>query len=134
MIRWAILTAAAIFAVAVAYAGGDDAIRLSLNSPNSQILITAGEARSSSVIRVRVAAIENPDLTPFGVVVSVLGGGEIGRFAVYPADQTGDYALSLTPTEATALSKPDATVSLALDLIHPATDRLVVTIGSVRLD
>lgn len=130
--RWALALAAALFAAA-AFAGGDQQIRLSPEAPRQTVPLPPASAGDEAVLRVRISAIDNPAMVPFGVVVRTADGTEIGRFAVFPADQTGDYHLSLRPAERAALAQPDAAVSLALDLQGKTAERLTVTIESVQI-
>ncbi len=86
------------------------------------------------LIRVRVTRIENPGMVPFGVVVTLPGGAEIGRFSIFPADRTGDYYLSVTPDERTALLRPGAALHIALDLPTPPREGLEVELTPVFLE
>ncbi len=79
----------------------------------------AVEARvvgSGPVIKLSILAIDNADLVPFGVIVARIDGTEIGRIAVFPADQTGDYFLPL------AVPLPDSQLRLAIDAFGGASD------------
>ena len=80
-----------------------------------------------------MGAIENPGMTPFGIVIKLADGNEIGRFAVFPADRTGDYFLSLKAEESAVLTAPGAAVTLELDLIGTADYRFNVVVDFVRL-
>ena len=130
---WGILVAAALYGAAVAYAGGAGGLRLTLESPQveAQALNAQGSV-GASVLQVRIGAIENPSLTPFGIAVHLPDGQEIGRFAIFPADRTGDYFLSLKPAEQAALAAGDGALLLAIDRIGEPAGPLAVTVDFVR--
>jgi hypothetical protein len=86
------------------------------------------------VIRIRVTRIENPGMTPFGIVVSLPGGAEIGRFSFFPADRTGDYYLSVTPEERAALLSDEPELHIALDLPTPPPEDIEVELTPAFLD
>ena len=139
--RWGlrgIVAAAVLYAAAVAYAGGNNAgehnmARLTLGVPRTTVALQEPSPEQAAALQVRVGAIENPGMTPFGIVIKLADGNEIGRFAVFPADRTGDYFLSLKAEESAVLAAPGAAVTLELDLIGTADDRLNVVVDFVRL-
>lgn len=134
--RWGlrgIVAAAALYAAAVAYAGGDSSVRLTLDLPRTTVALQQPVRQQATALQVRVGSIDNPGMTPFGVVIRLADGNEIGRFAVFPADRTGDYFLSLRPEESAVLAVPGAALTLELDLIGKAHGRLNVVVDFVRL-
>ena len=129
----ALLFCAAIaFAGTAAFAGGDSAMRLTLEAPRREAPVQGAVAAGGSALQVRIGAVDNPSLTPFGIVVRLPDGQEIGRFALFPADQTGDYYLSLKPHERAALSE-GRSVILEIDPTGGKKDPLAVTVDFVRL-
>jgi hypothetical protein len=97
---WAAVVVLALLAAADTGAnspgeGGDRLLRLTTTAP---VVTTEVRAEEPTRLRVRVIEIENPTGTAFGVTATIVGEGtgqrrEIGRFAVFPPDQTGDYIL-----------------------------------------
>ncbi len=137
--RWRILAAAvlygaAIVGAAVSHAGGGEGLRLSLDAPQVKTEIQAKPDAARQVLHIRIGAIENPSLTPFGIVVGLPDGHEIGRFAIFPADRTGDYFLSLKPEERAALTETDGALTLEIDLIGKPDAPLEVTVDFVRAE
>lgn len=130
--RWGILVAAALYGAAVANAGGGGGLRLTLDNPQVQAQALAAPESANAVLQVRIGAIENPSMTPFGIVVRLADGQEIGRFAIFPADRTGDYFLSLKPAEQATLATGDGALMLAIDLIGEPAGPLTVTVDFVR--
>lgn len=122
----AALVAAALAALVLG-GGGDgggqvgDEARLTPAAPASRLDV---DAPGGDVLGLRLARIENPRMTPFGVVVSLVDGAEIGRIYVFPPDRTGDYMLSLTPGERSALAR-DRAVDARLDVAAPAPGLVV---------
>jgi hypothetical protein len=133
--RWLLLAAALGLILGVAQtarAGQDQRATLSTDTPSTTVAPPAAAiASGSATLRVPIVSITNPGKTPFGVVVSIAGGAEIGRFAVFPPDQTGDYNLSLSPSEQAALRVPGAALVLTLDLIGPAREPLSIVLGQI---
>lgn len=137
--RWGILAAAVLYgaviaSAAVSYAGGADALRLSLEAPQVTAEIQVRPDATRHVLHIRIGAIENPSLTPFGIVARLPDGHEIGRFAVFPADRTGDYFLSLKPDERAALAKNSGALTLEIDWIGKPDPSLSVTVDFVRAE
>ena len=130
--RWGILVAAALYGAAVAYAGGGGGVRLTLDSPQVEAQALGAGEPAPTVLQVRIGAIDNPSLTPFGIVVSLAGGREIGRFAIFPADRTGDYFLSLKPAEQAALAQSGGALVLSIDRIGEPSGPLSVTVDFVQ--
>jgi len=94
----------------------------------------AEDVARRGVVRIRVSRIENPSMTPFGIVVSLPAGAEIGRFSFFPADQTGDYYLSVTPEERDALLSDEPELHIALDLPTPPPEDIEVELTPTFLD
>ena len=130
--RWGIVVAAALYGAAVANAGGGGGLRLTLDNPQVQAQALAAPESANAVLQVRIGAIENPSMTPFGIVVRLADGQEIGRFAIFPADRTGDYFLSLKPAEQAALAASGGALLLAIDRIGEPAGPLTVTVDFVR--
>ena len=130
--RWGILVAAALYGAAVAYAGGGGGVRLTPDSPQVEAQALGAGEQAPNVLQVRIGAIDNPSLTPFGIVVSLAGGREIGRFAIFPADRTGDYFLSLKPAEQAALAQSGGALVLSIDRIGEPSGPLSVTVDFVQ--
>ena len=74
-----------------------------------------------AILYLELSRIDNPAMTPFGLIATTPDGIEIGRIAIYPADQTGTYALGLEGAALAALRAAGA-VALELDFLqgHPA--------------
>lgn len=96
--------------------GGGGEARLTADSPSARLGVDAPER---DLLALRLERIDNPRMTPFGVVVSQVDGTEIGRFSVFPPDRTGDYVVSLTPGERAGIVRNGA-VEARLDLDAPA--------------
>lgn len=129
----ALLCSAAIaYTAAEAFAGGDNALRMTLEAPRMEAPVQGAAEGGDSALQVRVGAVENPSLTPFGIIVRLPDGREIGRFALFPADRTGDYYLSLRPEEQAALSE-DGRVILEIDPTGGEEEPLAITVDFVRL-
>lgn len=96
--------------------GGGGEARLTPDSPSARLGLGAPER---DLLGLRLRRIDNPRMTPFGVVVSQVDGTEIGRFSVFPPDRTGDYVVSLTPGERAGIVRNGA-VEARLDLDAPA--------------
>ena len=76
-------------------------------------------AEDVSRLRLRVTEIVNPGAGQLGVRVTVVDPAsgarqELGRFAVFPAEQTGDYVLPVRGTAAAMLETSEAVVEFAL--------------------
>lgn len=139
--RWGILggilAAAVLYGAAVAYAGGGGdgeggGVLLTTDNPQMQVEARAAPEGAAAVLQVRIGAIQNPSLTPFGIVVRLADGQEIGRFAIFPADRTGDYFLSLKPAEREALAAGGGALLLSIDRIGETAAPLSVTVDFVR--
>jgi hypothetical protein len=128
---------AAALVTSVAANETDPVVRLSNEVPDVVTRVARErdeDATRRGIIRIRVSRIENPSMTPFGIVVSLPGGAEIGRFSFFPADQTGDYHLSVTPEERAALLSDEPELHIALDLPTPPPEDIEVELAPTFLD
>ena len=137
--RWFVSAAAlgAALVTSVAANETDPVVRLSNDRPAVVTRVARErdeDATRRGIIRIRVSRIENPSMTPFGIVVSLPGGAEIGRFSFFPADQTGDYHLSLTPEERAALLSDEPELHIALDLPTPPPEDIEVELTPAFLE
>lgn len=130
--RWGIVVAAALYGAAVAYAGGGDGVRLTLDNPQVEAQALTVPGNANAVLQIRIGVIENPSMTPFGIAVLLPDGREIGRFTIFPADRTGDYFLSLKPAEQAALAAGGGVLLLAIDRIGDPAGPLTVVVDFVR--
>jgi hypothetical protein len=128
---------AAALVTSVAANETDPVVRLSNEVPDVVTRVARErdeDATRRGIIRIRVSRIENPSMTPFGIVVSLPAGAEIGRFSFFPADQTGDYYLSVTPEERDALLSDEPELHIALDLPTPPPEDIEVELTPTFLD
>lgn len=106
-------------ACAQSAAGNGDQPMVIQLTPDRPAFLAEAPLDGVSRLRLRLTEISNPAGEALGISASVVGPAdgdrqEIGRFAVFPAEQTGDYVLPVSPSSARALAAPGAQVEIAL--------------------
>ena len=116
-----VLTALACLAAAcgIGEAGNGEPPMVILLSQDSRASLAEPPRDGVSRLRLRLTDISNPASEALGIRASVVGPAqgdrqEIGRLAVFPAEQTGDYLLPVSRSLARALAAPGARVEIAL--------------------
>lgn len=106
-------------ACAQSMAGNEGPAVIVALTPDQRAVFTEPPQAEVLRLRLRLTEVRNPASEALGISASVVGpaGGdrqEIGRLAVFPAEQTGDYVLPVSPASARALAEPGAQVEIAL--------------------
>lgn len=121
-----------LVAISSCGAGGDSRVparfKLSPAQPSVLADLPADGARR---LRVRVTAVDNPGAGELGVRAALVDPEtgerrEIGRFAVFPPERTGDYVLPVSPGDIAAMRGAASKVEFALTSNTTSDPRLLV--------
>jgi len=105
-------------------------------SPSQAVVLADPPPAGAKRLRVRVFDIDNPAGGELGVRVAAVNPEtaerrEIGRFAVFPPEQTGDYVLPLAPAATAAFRDAASKVEFALTANTTADARLLVKLVAI---